>query len=117
MENKIRYNSANNFFRKKFGQKVIKISLDGGFTCPNRDGTLSYGGCIFCSEKGSGDFAGDRNLDIEEQFKIIRLNIKSSATDFGWDVVTFTAAGCCDTQPISNTQSTISFFMDYPFIK
>ena len=81
MENKIRYNSANNFFRKKFGQKVIKISLDGGFTCPNRDGTLSYGGCIFCSEKGSGDFAGDRNLDIEQQFKISKEKIKTKWKD------------------------------------
>ena len=69
MSNNIRYNNANSFFREKFGEKIIKISLDGGFTCPNRDGTLSYGGCIFCSEKGSGDFAGDKNLDIEEQFK------------------------------------------------
>lgn len=66
----MRYNNANSFFREKFGTKIIKISLDGGFTCPNRDGTLSYGGCIFCSEKGSGDFAGDRALDIEKQFKI-----------------------------------------------
>lgn len=70
MDNKIRYNSANRFFREKFGQKIIKISLDGGFTCPNRDGSLSYGGCIFCSEKGSGDFAGDRNLDIKDQFNL-----------------------------------------------
>lgn len=72
MSNKIRYNSANSFFREKFGDKVIKVALDGGFTCPNRDGTLSYGGCIFCSEKGSGDFAGDRALDIEKQFEVSR---------------------------------------------
>ena len=70
MKNKIRYNSANTFFRKKFGDKIIKIALDGGFTCPNRDGKLSYGGCIFCSEKGSGDFAGNRNNSIEEQFEL-----------------------------------------------
>lgn len=72
MSNKIRYNSANRFFREKFGDKVIKVALDGGFTCPNRDGTLSYGGCIFCSEKGSGDFAVDRALDIEKQFEVSR---------------------------------------------
>lgn len=77
MENKIRYNSANNFFREKFGQKVIKISLDGGFTCPNRDGTLSYAGCIFCNEKGSGDFAGDRKLSIDKQFEISKEKMKS----------------------------------------
>lgn len=49
--------TANDFYREKFGQKLLKISVDGGFTCPNRDGTLSRGGCIFCSERGSGDFA------------------------------------------------------------
>lgn len=62
------YNNANSFFREKFGTKIIKIALDGGFTCPNRDGKLSYGGCIFCSEKGSGDFAGNRLNSIEQQF-------------------------------------------------
>lgn len=63
------YKSANSFFREKFGTKIIKIALDGGFTCPNRDGKLSYGGCIFCSEKGSGDFAGNRLNSIEKQFQ------------------------------------------------
>lgn len=77
MENKLRYNNANTFFREKFGDKIIKIALDGGFTCPNRDGTLSYGGCIFCSEKGSGDFAGDRNNKIEEQFKLSKEKMSS----------------------------------------
>ncbi|MDE6181634.1 MAG: TIGR01212 family radical SAM protein, partial [Eubacteriales bacterium] len=62
------YKSANSFFKEKFGTKIIKIALNGGFTCPNRDGKLSYGGCIFCSEKGSGDFGGDRLKPIEEQF-------------------------------------------------
>lgn len=47
----------NEYYREKFGCKVYKLSLDGGFTCPNRDGTLGYGGCIFCSAAGSGDFA------------------------------------------------------------
>ena len=70
MDNKIRYNNANRFFREKFGDKIIKVALDGGFTCPNIAGTLSYGGCIFCGEKGSGDFAGDRALNIEKQFEI-----------------------------------------------
>lgn len=60
--------SANDFFKSKFNTKIIKIALDGGFTCPNRDGTLSHKGCIFCSGKGSGDFAGNRVLSITEQF-------------------------------------------------
>lgn len=52
-----RFRSANSYLRGKFGEKVYKIALDGGFTCPNRDGTLGTGGCIFCSGRGSGDFS------------------------------------------------------------
>ncbi|MDD3022643.1 MAG: TIGR01212 family radical SAM protein [Syntrophomonadaceae bacterium] len=63
-----RYNSLNYQMRRKFGQKVFKIALDGGFTCPNRDGTYSQLGCLFCSARGAGDFAGDRNSSIQEQF-------------------------------------------------
>lgn len=61
------YNSINLYLREKFGEKVFKISLDGGFTCPNRDGTAGFGGCIFCSERGSGDFTG-KNENLVEQF-------------------------------------------------
>lgn len=63
-----RYHSLNYFLRNKFNQKVFKISLDGGFSCPNRDGTISSGGCLFCSESGSGDYAGSRTLSIGKQF-------------------------------------------------
>lgn len=63
-----RYHSLNYFLREKFEGKVYKISLDGGFSCPNRDGTINGTGCIFCSERGSGDFAGDRNFSIKKQF-------------------------------------------------
>lgn len=67
-----RYYSLNYFLREKFGCKVFKISLDAGFSCPNRDGTISKGGCIFCSERGSGDFAGNRCSSIKDQFKNIK---------------------------------------------
>ena len=53
------YRSLNKYLRQKFGCKVYKLALDGGFTCPNRDGTLDTRGCIFCSGKGSGDFAAE----------------------------------------------------------
>lgn len=67
-----RYLSLNYFLREKFGEKIFKISLDAGFSCPNRDGKISKGGCLFCSERGSGDFAGDRNFSIEKQFVDIK---------------------------------------------
>jgi radical SAM protein (TIGR01212 family) len=53
------FNSIGNYLKRRFGCKVIKLSLDAGFTCPNRDGTKGIGGCIFCSAEGSGDFASD----------------------------------------------------------
>ena len=55
MENFERYKHLNKYLKDKFGERTLKICIDGGFTCPNRDGTISYGGCIFCSEKGSGE--------------------------------------------------------------
>lgn len=63
------YLSFNKYLKDKFGQKVYKISLDGGFTCPNRDGKIDTRGCIFCSKGGSGDFAQNRNLSITEQIE------------------------------------------------
>lgn len=62
-----RYNTLNIEMKKVFGEKIMKLSLDGGFTCPNRDGTLGNKGCIFCSEEGSGEFAGSRFVSIIEQ--------------------------------------------------
>ena len=64
---KIPYYSLNNYLKERFGCKVLKVSLDAGCTCPNRDGTLDTRGCIFCSAGGSGDFAGDRALSVKEQ--------------------------------------------------
>ncbi len=63
------YFSLNSYIKKRFGEKLYKVALDGGMSCPNRDGTIGFGGCIFCSEGGSGDFAGDRHHDIETQFE------------------------------------------------
>ena len=62
-----RFLSFNDFFRQYFSGKSVKLSLDGGFSCPNRDGRLSNIGCIFCSDEGSGEFAGSKNFSIAEQ--------------------------------------------------
>ena len=53
--NEKRYHTFNYYLKTRYGRKVSKIILDAGFTCPNRDGTKGYGGCIFCSDQGSGD--------------------------------------------------------------
>ena len=67
-----RYYTLDYFYKQKFGCKIAKVSLNGGFTCPNRDGTKGYGGCIYCSDMASGDFAGNKNESIENQFNTIK---------------------------------------------
>ena len=76
-----RFYSVSDFYKKKFGCKVYKISLDAGCTCPNRDGTKSFGGCIFCSGSGSGDFAADKNLSIAEQIIQAKQRVLSKNKD------------------------------------
>lgn len=72
MTNEKRYNTLNAYYKQKYGKKVFKVSLDGGFTCPNKDGTKGTKGCIYCSEAGSGDFAGNKLKSITEQFQEVK---------------------------------------------
>lgn len=65
----MKYITVNNYLKERFGCKVYKISINGGFTCPNRDGTLGDRGCIFCSGYGSGDFTEDEGLSVTEQIE------------------------------------------------
>ena len=67
LDNK-RYHTLNYFYKNKFGIKVFKVSVNGGFSCPNLDGRIGYGGCIYCSKSGSGEFGGDKEDSLEEQF-------------------------------------------------
>ena len=65
-----RFYSLDYFYRQKFGSKVARVTIDGGFTCPNRDGTVSFGGCIFCDTSGAGEFCADKALPILQQINI-----------------------------------------------
>ncbi|WP_075982655.1 TIGR01212 family radical SAM protein [Bacillus massilinigeriensis] len=76
-----RYHTWNYHLRNQFGHKVFKIALDGGFDCPNRDGTVAHGGCTFCSAAGSGDFAGNRVDDLEVQFHEIKEKMHTKWKD------------------------------------
>lgn len=67
-----RYHTWNHHLRQLFGEKIFKVPLDAGFTCPNRDGEVTTGGCTFCSARGSGDFAGNRRDDLITQFNDVR---------------------------------------------
>lgn len=82
--NKITYCSLNEYLKAAYGKKVYKLSIDGGFTCPNRDGSLSTKGCTFCAEGGSGDFSGSRGKSIKEQLeagKLLLSNKLKNVTD------------------------------------
>lgn len=71
LDNK-RYHTLNYFYKNKFGIKVFKVSLNGGFSCPNLDGKVGYGGCIYCSKSGSGEFGGDIHKSLTDQFYEMR---------------------------------------------
>lgn len=80
--NNDKFYKLNSFLKENFKEKIYKVSLDGGFTCPNRDGKISNKGCLFCSDKGSGEFAGDRcktiTAQIDEQIDFMKDKIGSS---------------------------------------
>lgn len=71
-----RYYSLNRYLRERFGEKVYKLALDGGMSCPNRDGTVGTGGCIFCSAGGSGDFAEGRCASVTEQIERAKSRVR-----------------------------------------
>lgn len=70
------YYSLNQYVQDTYGEKLYRLSLNGGMSCPNRDGTLGTGGCIFCSEGGSGDFASDGELSISEQIALAKTRVQ-----------------------------------------
>ena len=78
-----RYYTYDYFLKHTFGGKVAKLPLDAGFTCPNIDGTCAHGGCIYCSDKGSGDFAPQPQIPIGEQLEMSRALIGKKWHDNG----------------------------------
>ncbi|WP_242986402.1 TIGR01212 family radical SAM protein [Vallitalea guaymasensis] len=74
------YYSLNYYLRELYGEKIYKIAIDGGFTCPNRDGKIGTKGCIFCSEGGSGDFASSASLSIYDQIEQGKKRLSSKKT-------------------------------------
>lgn len=94
------YYSLNEYLKNTFGEKVYKISLNGGMTCPNRDGTLGSKGCIFCSRGGSGEFAANAVLDIKSQIEQAKQRIKTK-TDCRRFIAYF--------QPFTNTYASVDY--------
>ena len=79
------YHSLDYELRQQFGRKIYKLSLDGGMSCPNRDGTLGTGGCIFCSQGGSGDFAAPRQTAVSRQIEQAMAQVKRKMPDGSQD--------------------------------
>ncbi len=73
----MRYNALSNYLTRRFGGKVYKLALDGGMTCPNRDGKVGFGGCVFCSEGGSGDFAEPYDGDVCGMIERAKARVRS----------------------------------------
>ncbi len=88
MENRFRYSNTNKryytldyYYKEKYGCKISKISLNLDLTCPNKDGTKGYGGCIYCSKLGSGEFGGEKNKPLTEQFETVKKMMDSKWPD------------------------------------
>ena len=75
------YNSVSNYYKEKYGCKIYKLSLKGANTCPNRDGTVGLGGCIFCSEIASGEFAEDKIGSVVQQLERAKLRVAGKIKD------------------------------------
>ena len=97
---KMYYYSLNEYLKKAFGEKVYKLSINGGMTCPNRDGTCGTRGCIFCSAGGSGEFASDAALSVSAQLAQAKDRIRAK-TECGKFIAYF--------QPFSNTYAPVEY--------
>lgn len=101
-----RYNSLNNYLKTRFGKKIYKLAVDCGFTCPNRDGTKGVGGCIFCSNGGSGEFA-EKGTDIIKQLERAKHRIKNKTND--------DTGYICYFQSFTNTYASVEYLKELYF--
>lgn len=110
-----RYYSLDYYLKQTYGEKLYKIALDGGMTCPNRDGTLGARGCIFCSAGGSGDFAGDRRTSITEQIETGKA--QSIRKHNGSSYIAYFQAYTNTYAPVSYLRSVFTGAINHPDIR
>ena len=115
-EKSMKHRTANEYFRNRFGQKVYRIALDGGFTCPNRDGTLDTRGCIFCSGYGSGDFASSRDLSITEQIEEGKALVSKKMPDGNSKYIAYFQAFTNTYAPVKKLKVLYTEAIDHPDI-
>ena len=113
---KIMYRSVSGRLKKEYGTKVYKIALDGGFTCPNRDGTLGTRGCIFCSGAGSGEFSGDRNLSVTEQIERGKARVRAKMPGSGGKYIAYFQAFTNTYAPVSRLRKLFTEAIRHPDI-
>lgn len=110
-----RYYSLDYYLKQAYGKKLYKIALDAGMTCPTRDGTLGYGGCIFCSAKGSGDFAGSRKLSVSEQLRQGSVPIRNKYHPDGY--IAYFQAFTNTYAPVSRLHSLYTEALGFPGVE
>lgn len=112
------YYSLDYYLKKTFGEKVYKVALDGGMSCPNRDGTVSTGGCIFCSNGGSGDFAikHDSDNDITKQIESGINSLKANGKFVGEKFIAYFQSFSNTYAPVSYLENIFSQAINHPLI-
>lgn len=107
-----RYHTYNYYLKNKYQQKIAKVSLNAGFTCPNRDGTKGKGGCIFCSDSGSGDFAGNVYDSLQKQFQDVSTMMRKKWPDCKF--IAYFQANTNTYGTLERLKATFEPFLDYP---
>ena len=107
-----RYHTYNYYLKNKYQQKIAKVSLTAGFTCPNRDGTKGKGGCIFCSDSGSGDFAGNVYDSLQKQFQDVSTMMRKKWPDCKF--IAYFQANTNTYGTLDRLKATFEPFLDYP---
>lgn len=106
----LRYHSLSYYFKEKYKSKVFKVALDADFSCPNRDGTCGYGGCTFCSSVGSGEFAGDSQNSIIDQYRNVKARMEEKWPDA--KTVPYFQAYTSTYGPLSKIQEMVQPFLE-----
>lgn len=110
------YYSLNQYLKNTFGEKIYKIAIDGGFTCPNRDGTLDTRGCIFCSGHGSGDFAEDAALSVTEQIERGKVRLSKKMPEGKGKYIAYFQAYTNTYAPVSRLKDLYTEAISHPDI-
>ena len=109
--------TLNQYLQERYGRKLYKIAINAGFTCPNRDGTLSEKGCIFCSESGSGDFAGSPALSVTGQIEAGKERIRAKLPKENYGLIAYFQAFTNTYAPVERLRELYTEAMENPEVE